>query len=320
MPSPSAALSVPRLDLAGALEQFDLEMQKRGYVAQRLLPIFNTPKNSGKYPVIPIAQLLMQRDLKRAAQGGYSRSSFTFTEQSFATTEYGTEEPIDDKEVSLYGNFFDVELLSTMRAVEALLNGAEQRMVTALTDTGVITQTAAANTAWNMPNTAQPLTDFATARDAIWNATGIWPNAIVMSRNTFNKVKECLQIIDRIKNNSNYEVQRGQITEAMIANAFGVDQCIVSGTAKNSAIEGQTASIASTWTDSKVLVAKIATSNDLKEPCIGRTFHWAEDGSQPLGTVETYRDETVRGSVVRVRHEVQEKVIYAATGYLITSV
>lgn len=316
MPSPSAALSVPRLDLAGALEQFDLEMQKRGYIAQRLLPIFNTPKTSGKYPVIPIAQLLMQRDLKRAATGGYSRSSFTFTEQSFQTTEYGTEEPIDDKEVSLYGNFFDVELLSTMRAVEALLNGAEQRMVAAIAAS--VSQTAAANTAWSNKDNAQPVDDFATARDAIWNATGIWPNAVVMSRNKFNQLKDCLQIIDRIKNNSNYEVQRGQITEAMIASAFDVEECIVSGTAKNSAVEGQTATIASTWTDSTVLVAKIATSNDLKEPCLGRTFHWAEDGSQPLGTVETYRDETVRGSVVRVRHEVEEKIIYAQTSYRIT--
>lgn len=319
MPSPSSALAVTRLDLGGALERFDLEMQKRGYIASQVMPIFNTPSRSGEYPVIPIAELLQQRDLGRSERGGYSRSSFKFDPATFSTKEYGTEEPVDDREVKLYTNYFDVELLSTMRAVEALLNGAEQRMVTALTDTGVITQTAAASIPWSNASNAAPLDDFATARDAIWAATGIWANAVVMSRNKFNQLKDCLQIVDRIKNNANYDVQRGQITEAMIASAFDVDKVIVSGTAKNSAKEGQTATIASTWTDTKVLVAKVATTNDLREPCIGRTFHWAEDGSQPLGTIETYRDETVRGDVVRVRHEVAEKVIYAKAGYLITA-
>ncbi len=104
----------------------------------------------------------------------------------------------------------------------------------------------------------------------------------------------------------------------MIASAFDVENVLVSGTAKNSAKEGQTATIASTWTDSKVLVARIATTNDLKEPCLGRTFHWAEDGSQPLGMIESYRDETVRSDIIRVRHEVAEKVIYPAAGYIIT--
>jgi len=310
---------VPRLDLGGALEQFDLEMQRRGYVAQLLLPIFEVMESSGKYPTIPIAQLLQSRTLTRNVEGGYSRSGFTFTENSYATTEYGTEEPVDDKEVKLYRNYFDVEMLATKRAVEALLNAAEVRAVTALTNTAVITQTAAANTAWSNAANAQPLTDFATARDAIWAATGQWCNAVVMSRNKFNQLKDCLQIIDRIKNNSNYQVQRGQITEAMIASAFDVDRVIVSGTAKNSAAEGQAATIASTWTDSKVLVAKLAVDNDLKTPCLGRTFHWSEDGSQPLGSIESYRDEKVRGDVIRVRHEVQEKVIYPELGYVITA-
>lgn len=306
---------MPRLDLGGALEQFDLEMQKRGYIAQRLMPIFNVGKSSGTYPVVTIAQLLQTRDLKRDARGGYSRSGFTFGEDSYQTREYGTEEPIDDKEVELYGDYFSVELLSTMRAVEAVLNGAEQRMVTALT---ALSQTVAASVAWSNKNTAAPLDDFATARNAIWAATGIWPNAIAMSRNKFNHLIDCAQIIDRIKSNANYEVQRGEITESMVASAFDVDQVIVSGTAKNTAAEGQSAVVASTWTDGTVLVGKIATTNDVKEPCVGRTFHWSGDGSQPLGTIETYRDETVRGDVVRVRHQVQEKVMYAATGHLIT--
>lgn len=322
MPSPSTTLALPRYDLGQAQERFDLAMQKRGYIAQRVLPIFNTAVVADSYPVIPLDQLMApaQGDGgKRASGAGYGRSSFTFTTASYACQEYGWEEPVDDRQARIYGGLFNAEMVATARCVEKILNYAEQRAVAALHVTTGMAGNAAANVAWSSYATAQPLTDFATARDAIWAATGEWPNAIVMSRKKFNDLRECAQIIDRIKNNANYPVLRGEINEAMMAVAFDVDQVIVSGTAKNSAKEGQTASIASTWTDGNVLVAKLATSSDLQEIALGRTFHYSADGSQPLGYVETYRDETIRADIVRVRHDVQEKIEYAKCAYLITS-
>ena len=38
------------------------------------------------------------------------------------------------------------------------------------------------------------------------------------------------------------------------------------------------------------------------------------------GTVETYRDETIRGDVVRVRHDTDERIIYTELGHLLTSI
>ena len=66
--------------------------------------------------------------------------------------------------------------------------------------------------------------------------------------------------------------------------------------------------------------AKAATSGDFREACLGRTFHWSEDGSSENGTVETYRDETVRSNIVRVRMDVDEQVILPTAGYLLTGI
>lgn len=304
------------------MEQFDLEMQKKGYIGQRVLPVFEAGLTASAYPAIPLDQLVAYATAKtgaRASGAGYDRSNFTFTTASYATQEYGAEEPVDDKQAAIYGGMFNCEQVATRRCVERVLNKAEQRAVTALHDTAVITQTAAAGVAWSLKNTAEPLTDYFTARDTIYLATGHKPNAIVMSWRKYNDLKECAQVIDRIKSNSNYNILRGEITAQMLALAFDVDQIIVAGAVKNSAKEGQTAVLASAWTDSKVLVAKLATTNDLTEVCLGRTFHYSADGSAPLGNVETYRDETVRADIVRVRHDVQEKVMYATCGYLITA-
>jgi hypothetical protein len=50
------------------------------------------------------------------------------------------------------------------------------------------------------------------------------------------------------------------------------------------------------------------------------TRNWADDGSNIAGTVETYRDEKVRGDVVRVRHQIGEKTLYPEAGYVLTGV
>jgi hypothetical protein len=73
------------------------------------------------------------------------------------------------------------------------------------------------------------------------------------------------------------------------------------------------------WGD-YAMVCRVATSADIREPCIARTFHYTPDGSQIGGTIETYRDETIRSDIVRVRHEVDEVVMYAQMGHLIAGI
>jgi hypothetical protein len=68
------------------------------------------------------------------------------------------------------------------------------------------------------------------------------------------------------------------------------------------------------------MVCRIATSNDFREPCIGRTFHWSADGSSIGGTVESYREEQTRSDIIRVRHEVAEVTLYAEAGHLLSNV
>jgi hypothetical protein len=106
----------------------------------------------------------------------------------------------------------------------------------------------------------------------------------------------------------------------MLAQVFDLDEVIVAGSPKNSAKEGQTVSVAEIWDDEYAMVARVARSSDMREPCIGRTFHWSEDGSSIGGTVETYRDEPVRSNIVRVRHDVDELLLITAAAQLLDNV
>mgnify|MGYP006969520567 CR=1 FL=1 len=92
MPSSSASLATQRPDLA-SFEEFDLEMQKRGYIGNRVLPVIEVGKQAGPFGKITLESLLQNRQTSRAAGAGYNRTNWKFTNSSYATEEHGIEEP-----------------------------------------------------------------------------------------------------------------------------------------------------------------------------------------------------------------------------------
>ena len=317
MAFPSSSLATLRPDLAPAPELFDLDMNIKGFVANKVAPVIEVPTASGNFAVVPIDQLLKERTTQRAPGGSYIRITGSFDPKTYTCVENGAEELLDDRERSMYKAYLDAELVATKRARQIVLNNYEKR-IAALAH--AVTNTAAGAVAWTSPTTATPITDVRAAADAIWARVGIWPNAVIMTRRRFNFVRDCAQIIDRVKYSGFTDPQRGKVTEQVIAEALGVDMLIVAGSAKNTANEGQTAVVGSIWTDSECIVACVPTSSDFREPGWLRTFHYGEDGSDISTVVESYRDETVRADVIRVRMDTAEVTIYADAAQRITGI
>ena len=325
MPNPSSSLATRRPDLESFFE-FDLESEKAGYVASRVFPVIDVAKAAGNFGRIPIAQLLQQRNTTRAPGGGYARGDWSFEPETYATIEHGAEEPIDDNEATNYAEYFDVEMVSTARAYAAVLRNAEARVADAVFNTTTwATGNADLYTAptheWDDATNAVPLTDVEAAVQQIYDNSGLWANALIINRKVFRNLRNSAQVVARIESTgAGHPAKASDINEAMLAAAFDLEHIIVAGTSKNSAAEGQAATPVQIWSDEYAMVCKIATGSDMREPCIGRCFHWAEDGSSIGGTVESYRDETVRGDIVRVRHQVAEVVLYTEAGHLLGNI
>lgn len=322
MPGPSSALSTLRPDLAASFEAFDLEAEKANYIGSRVFPVMDVYSQAGTFGQIPLAQLLQQRDTKRAPGSGYARGNFTFTPASYACDEHGAEEPIDDREENMYAEYFDAEVVSTRRAYNAVLRNAEARIAAAVfnttTWTGASLTTDISALPWATIATAKPIDNVEAAVQKVYDNSGLWPNALVINRKVFRNLRLTPQITDRIASTgAGSSVLAGNITVEQLAQAFDLDYVLVAGGSQNTAIEGQAAAAGQIWSSTYAMVCRIATSNDFREPCIGRTFHWAGDGSSVDGTVETYRDERVRSDVVRVRHDVDELVLYKEAGHLL---
>jgi hypothetical protein len=323
MPSPTSSLATQRPDLATFLE-FDLESEKSGYISTQVMPVQNVVSQSGSFGKIPIEQLLQQRETRRAPGAGYARGNFTFGTATYATEEHGAEEPVDDREAKMYAEYFDAEQVSTMRAFSAVLRNAEERTADAIFNTTTWTGsslTTALTNEWDDATNAVPLTDVEAAVQKIYDNSGLWANALVINRKVFRNLRNCDQVIERIQSaGAGDATKASDVTVQMLAQAFDLPFIIVAGTSKNSANEGQAATPTQIWSGEYAMICKVATGMDMREPCIGRTFHWSDDGSNIGGTVESYRDEVIRGNVIRVRHDVDEVVLYPQAGHLLSNV
>jgi hypothetical protein len=322
MPSPSSSLSTQRPDLAESFMEFDLAMDARGFVANRVFPVIEVAKQSGNFGKIPIEQLLQARVTKRAPGGGYARGNWTFEPATYACEEHGAEEPVDDREATMYSDYFDAEVIAAQRAYSAVLRNAEQRVADAVFNaTTFASYTTALTNEWDDATNAVPLTDVEAAVQSVYDQSGLWANALIVNRKVFRNLRNCDQIKDRIASSgAGSSNAAGNVGVQQLAELFDLDYIIVAGSSKNSANEGQAASPAQIWSGEYAMVCRVATGQDFREPCIGRTFHWSEDGSSIGGTVETYREESVRSDVVRVRHDVDEVMLYAAAGHLLSNV
>ena len=321
MPSPSTSLATLRPDLADSFMEFDLDANQSGFISSQVLPAMTPRKQAGTFGRIPVEELLKERDTSRAPGSGYARSGFTFLPDTYACEEQGAEEPVDDREEAMYADYFDAEQIATSRARHAVMINAEKRVAAAVFNaTTWASFTTAVSVEWDTAATATPLVDVEAAVQSVWDQCGIWPNAMIMNRKVFRNLRNADEIIDRVKFQGFMDARAGNIPIAAMAQAFDLQHLIVANSARDSANEGQDTVIAPVWSDEYCMICRIAETGDIREPCIGRIFHWTEDGSQLMGAIESYRDETVRADIIRCRHDVDEKILYVETGHLLSNI
>jgi hypothetical protein len=290
------------------------------FIADAVLPVFETPEQSGDYPKIKVEQFLKTTDTRRAPRGPYSRDDWEFDTGTYSCEDHGHEEPVDDVEARLYARFFDAEAVAVERAVHKIRLAREVRVAAMIFNTGNITLTGAVTTEWDTLATCTPKADVKTAVDALRAARGIMPNAAVMSYKVFQNVLMSTELRTYLQYTSPHLIETEQAQLDMLAKYFGLSRVIVGRAIKDSADKGLTASLGDVWDDEYVLIARLAgTARDLKEPCLGRTFLWTGDSPQILMT-EQYREEQRRSNIYRVRNNVDEALVYAGAGYLLSNI
>lgn len=325
MAVPSTAIT--RYELSEPFSEFDLRVNQRGYIGPRIMRPRLVGLQSADVGKIELGQLLQQRDTSRAAASGYRRGEFEFTKYDYACSEHGWEEPMDDWTVSVYSDLIDAEATHSDRAVGFLCDAFERDVKDIVYDTNVWTGddlTTALGNEWDDAAAATPIEDVFNAKEKVRLGSGLIANALVCNALQYFHLKNCDQVVERIK----YVARADQMElSRAIADVLDIDMILVAGGLTNSANPQQAASISRVWPNENAMVCRVALTDDPREPCIGRTFIWTGDGPGSVGddeklavVVEEYREEKVRGSVIRARNNRDLKVMYKQAGHLLSNV
>jgi hypothetical protein len=321
MPTPSSSLSTLRPDLAEFYE-FDLEMEKNGFISTKVLAVAETALQSDNPGKVPLEQLLKPADTKRTSQGNYNRLTTRFETFAYATEENGIEHPVDERDERRYQHIIQAERVAADVAFATVMRNQEQRVADAVFNaTTFSSYTTGITNEWDDAANAVPVTDVEAAVQSVYDQSGLWANALVINRKVFRNLRNCESVIDRINSAGAGDPSKpADVTTAMLSAVFDLPYILVAGASKNGANEGQAASISQIWSDEYAMVCRIATSENMREPCIGRTFHWGEDGSTIGGTFEEYYSEEARAKIIRVRHDTDEVIMYPQAGHLLSNV
>jgi hypothetical protein len=319
-PTPSTAVANLRPDISGMLTEYDLEANQMRMVGLRVFPVMEVGLQAGPFGKITIESLLRSVVTTRSGSAAYHTTEFEFTTDSYATAEHGLVVPVDNRNAKIYANYFTAEVVAARLARHGVLVNQEKRIAAKVFDSGTF-NTTAASVKWDVAATAAPITDVEKAVQRLY-AKGVLANALVINWTVFRNLRNAAQIIDRIASaGAGTPTKPTDITVVQLAQTFDLQYVIVAGSQYNSAAQGQTAVISPVWSNEYAMVCRVANSGDsIETPCIGRTFHWGEDGSQIGGTYETYYDEDVRGDKMRCRMDTDEKMLYADAGELLSGI
>lgn len=321
MASPSSALTTVDNAALGSYAEARFAELSQGYAASQILRVTPVRQQSGTFGKIILEEWLQATmNLKRASGASYQRLPQTFTTDTFTCVEYGIEVPVDDREKAMYAGLLQAEQFAVDKAIHTILKEAEARVAALLfsaTYTGDATLSNAVDTAaWS--STGNPLLDVTVAKKDFFLNTGYYPNALIVNPYVLDIMRKNSNVTAAIASSgAGSPIGVGQITAQQVAEAVGVNRVIVAGGATQGTAAGLAGYI---WSSSYAMLVRVAETDDFSEPCIGRTFHWSEDGSALGGKVEMYREEARRADIVRVRHDVHEKLLHTQMGFMITGV
>lgn len=312
------SVATPRQDLAGVMSQTLLSQDK--YVFPFLFPIVPVGEKTGIVYKKNLARMLAPRDVRREPGSGYSRSRSELENGTYACKEYGHEKPIDDSLRAQYASAFDLEVWETEQAMHDIWLPQEIRVAAICNNNTNFPNSGNTGKAVSNPwsgSSGTPIDDMNSARAGCRARGAPDPNVLVISEKTYNNLGNCDQIVNRIKYQSGLVVN-GRLPLAALAAAFDVQRVLVAKARKNTASDGLTASLSTVWTETEAFAAYVDPSNIMQAPTLGKTFVWGGDGGELV--VETYREEGIRGDIVRVRQHTDENLILSACGYRFTAV
>jgi len=217
-----------------------------GFISEQLFPYIGVKQSTGKLAKYGNSHLRVENSIK-VGRGKYrevnpiSRSTTTYQIEGHGLE--GMQTPDDYRNVEAP---YDAEKDETIGISTMLWVEKEKVLADNLASTAIVTQnvTLVGGQQYSDYNNSTPVEDFATARAAVKAGCGVPPNVAWMSWEVWNMLRYHPELLTAL----GYKYARPDgLSLDELAKAMGVMKVLVASAMYNSAVAGQTDSLAAIW-------------------------------------------------------------------------
>jgi len=294
------------------LSQFSQKYVNTNYIAELIAPPLKVKEKSGSYAKYGTENLRVYADQTFRAPGTRANSiDYSVSQGSYVCREHALEKRVPDEFINNTDDPYDPKRDAVATLMDNIWVNQEDALATFMTSTSNLTQntTLSGSDQWSDKTNSDPFGDIQTGVDTIRSATGMLPNSCVMSYTVAQELKQHPDVREQVKY-TNGGAFSDDAFKAFLRQFFNLENVYVGTAIKNTADEGQTDSLGNVWGDDFVLFYKNARPT-LMQSTFAYTFY------DEARTSETYREESHRSDVVRVRYSYDQNVMDTSLAYLI---
>jgi hypothetical protein len=284
------------------------------FIAGRVFPIVPVMKQTDKYYTYTkndwFRDEMQQRpDATESAGSGYGLST-----ASYSADVWSLHKDIGDQTRSNADAPLDMDRDATQFLTQRGLLRREIQWVSDYFATSIWATDKTGGTdftVWSNYTSSDPIEDIEAGKSTVLSSTGFMPNTLVLGYDVFRKLKHHPDIVDRIKYTSSEN-----ITEAMLARLFELDNVYVAKAVKATNNEGETAAYSMTH-GKHAWLGYVNPSPGLLAPSAGYTFVW-NGVSGSLGVeagVSRFRMEHLKADRLEIEMAWDNKVVATDLGY-----
>lgn len=300
-----------------ALTNVSIAYKNGAFIAPQIAPEVSVRHQSDRYFIYdPQRDALRQTFDGRAPGAAATEVDFALSSDSYYCDDHALASVLPDEERANADTPLQPQVDRTEFLSDKIMLNEEINLATLLRDPSEVSATDAttAGERWDDAD-ADPGLHVDAAREAILAETQQLPNTVVLSWPAYQAARRNPKMLARIPHSS-----AGILTTQLLAELFDVERVLVARGVKNTTNPGQAPSLEWIWgTDALVMYVPPRASLKCVAPVL--TFVWAQAvGSSRGRSVQTWRDETRKATMLRVQKYYDQKLVAPAAAYLLQRV
>lgn len=284
---------------SAALSNIAIGYRNQMFIADRVFPHVTVTKQADYFFKFLKGAWFRNEARVRGPGSEAGRSGYKLTSDTYTCKEYAQAHPIPIEIINNADVAIQPWATGVRFAMNAVMLAKEYLVSTLCCTTGNWTTTDDVNGDWAATaGTNTFLTDVLSGKETIRQLIGVYPNVLVLDAKTFRHLKECDDILDRIKY-SGTQGAPADVTTQTLAQLFELDEVLIGGALRSTAEE----TVAGTEWSAQDLWEKTSTKGAaflfyrtrtpaIDEPNAGYIFEWNGGAGQQSRTVnqDVYRE------------------------------